>query len=88
MRPGAVSGTFTPPPSISQCRLFCEWDGGSERGMTSPPGRTAGETIGWRGPAGAHAGCRGGRYKGQPADSARHRGSAAAFGLRSVRHRS
>lgn len=45
--------------------------------MTSTAGRAAGAAIGWRGPAGAHAGCRGGRDKGQRAGSARHRGSAA-----------
>lgn len=45
--------------------------------MTSAPGRAAGAAIGWRGPAGAHAGCRGGGDKGRRAGSARHRGSAA-----------
>lgn len=43
--------------------------------------------IGWRARAGAHAGCRGGRYKAGPAGGARYRGSAAPAAPSSAQHR-
>lgn len=68
--------------------FFCEWDAhgvghdvtaqsGSGAQWQTGPRREAEAAIGWRVRAGAHAGCRGGRYKAEPADSARYRGSAA-----------
>lgn len=69
---------MTPPHTLRPRRRRIFVNGTvTERGMTSAPGRAAGAAIGWRGPAGAHAGCRGGGDKGRRAGSARHRGSAA-----------
>lgn len=79
----SAPGGASPP-----ARFFCEWDAhGAGHDVTAEPGfgaqwraglrRAAEAVIGWRARAGAHAGCRGGRYKGEPAGSVRYRGLAA-----------
>uniref|UniRef100_A0A8B9M0Z4 Calcitonin peptide-like domain-containing protein n=1 Tax=Accipiter nisus TaxID=211598 RepID=A0A8B9M0Z4_9AVES len=79
----SAPGGASPPAGF-----FCEWDArGAGHDVTAEPGfgaqwrsgprRAAEAVIGWRARAGAHAGCRGGRYKGEPAGGAWYRGSAA-----------